>query len=49
MLIDGKEYSECGKGDSAAPFGWDNIRYEKVFDHLKSYVKLMVGKLSKDS
>lgn len=29
-----EHYSECGKGDSAAPFGRDNIRYEKVFDHL---------------
>ena len=33
-----EHYSECGNGDSAAPFGEDNVRFEKVFGHLGSCV-----------
>lgn len=35
-----EHYSERGDGDSLADFGKDNIRFEKVFDHLKTAVKL---------
>ena len=40
-----EHYSECGNGDSAAPFGEDNVRFEKVFGNLSKCVELMVRNL----
>lgn len=37
-----EHYSELGHGDSLVDFGNDNIRFEKVFDHIECIVRLII-------
>ncbi len=43
-----EHYSDRGNGDASAPFGEDNIRFEKVFTRLKWCLELIIKNLDKD-
>lgn len=43
-----EHYSDRGNGDASAPFGEDNIRFEKVFTRLRWCLELIIKNLDKD-